>query len=236
MGHEYDDNGLPPVDIDIPDDASDLEREVQAYRREVRWQRRVERLKALSGSRRYGTTGPLVLGVFLLAALCAALLVLSARPTGQDVQRSRDPKPNSMQPGEIGGPLPATQVTLAGSARPLRELRPAVLVLAPAGCGCVPALEHLVAQSGNHGVPVYFVESGKAAPDRTELARRLGDGSRRPQVVGDAAGTLAREYNVAGLTAILVNQEGKVSTVVHRATSSTGWKDQLAPLLGSWQP
>ena len=33
---ERDDSGLPPVDIVVPDDARELERDVQAYRREQR--------------------------------------------------------------------------------------------------------------------------------------------------------------------------------------------------------
>ena len=40
---ERDDSGLPPVDIEIPDDARELDRDVQAYRRELRARRRRER-------------------------------------------------------------------------------------------------------------------------------------------------------------------------------------------------
>ena len=43
-----DDSGLPPVNIVIPDDARELDRDVLAYRRELRAQRRRRQLMRLA--------------------------------------------------------------------------------------------------------------------------------------------------------------------------------------------
>ena len=58
-----DDYGLPPVDIEVPDDARELEREVQAYHRELRalrWRRRTRWLVVPLG--RDGMVLPLLAG------------------------------------------------------------------------------------------------------------------------------------------------------------------------------
>src|ERR1700733_12266153 len=46
-GPDRDDAGLPPVDVEIPDDARELDRDVQAYRREQRAERRRRRSRRL---------------------------------------------------------------------------------------------------------------------------------------------------------------------------------------------
>ena len=44
-----DDYGLPPIDVVIPDDARELDRDVQAYQRELRALRRRQRARRLRG-------------------------------------------------------------------------------------------------------------------------------------------------------------------------------------------
>jgi len=65
-----DDSGLPPVGIEIPDDARALDRDVLAYRREIRARRRRERTRKLLAPLRGH-----VLLIPLIAA-CTALLML----------------------------------------------------------------------------------------------------------------------------------------------------------------
>ena len=48
-GPGRDDGGLPPVNIVVPDDARDLDRDVLAYRRELRAKRRRQRIMRLFG-------------------------------------------------------------------------------------------------------------------------------------------------------------------------------------------
>lgn len=82
----HDDDGLPRVDIEIPDDARELYRDVQAYHRELRALRRHQRsfrLRApLRGPlRRGGFILPLVAGCLILALMSGIMLtVYSADP------------------------------------------------------------------------------------------------------------------------------------------------------------
>lgn len=235
MGHEPDDNGLPPVDMDIPDDARELDREIQVYHRELRWRRRRERWQtALLALRRLGVTAPLIGGALLVVAASVALLVLTTRPGAQSAQQPSGAQPRSVDAGRIGGPLPDVPAMVGNTSRSLRALHPAVLVLVPARCQCEPALQNLTRQARTYGVPVYLVESGHAAPERDELADRLGEPGQRPVVVEERRGRLARSYGISGLTTVLVDRKGDVSTVLHAAESGTDWASQLEPLRGSW--
>jgi hypothetical protein len=66
----------PPLDIQIPDDARELDRDVLAYRRELRAQRRRNRLLRLAGPfRSFGTRGTVMP---LLASILAVCLVAGA--------------------------------------------------------------------------------------------------------------------------------------------------------------
>jgi hypothetical protein len=74
---ERDDTGLPPVDIEIPDDARELDRDVQAYHREIRAQRRQQRGLRLRGSfARDGIVLPLLACCLILALITGTLLTV----------------------------------------------------------------------------------------------------------------------------------------------------------------
>src|ERR1017187_10068494 len=74
---ERDDFGLPPVDIEIPDDARELDRDVQAYHRELRAHRRRMRARRLHGPlTRDGMVLPLLGGCLVLALIPGTLLPL----------------------------------------------------------------------------------------------------------------------------------------------------------------
>ena len=140
---DRDDYDLPAVDIEIPDDARELDRDVQAYRRELRARRR-RRLR-----RRLG--GPLTRGgmVLPLLASCLALTLLAGvtltmfTPGGPlpryPAQTPTSPQSASPSVGQIGGRLPATTVQVDGKPLKLSTVRPAVLALVPAGCRCAAA-------------------------------------------------------------------------------------------------
>jgi hypothetical protein len=72
-----DDFGLPPVDIEIPDDARELDRDVQAYHRELRAERRRLRASRLHGPlTRDGMVLPLLASCLVLALISGTLLTL----------------------------------------------------------------------------------------------------------------------------------------------------------------
>ncbi len=78
----HDDYGLPPVDVQIPDDARELDRDVQAYHRELRALRRHERsLRWRTPLRHSGMIVPLIAGCLVLAMVAGMVLTMfSANP------------------------------------------------------------------------------------------------------------------------------------------------------------
>ena len=81
---ERDDFPLPPVDIEIPDDARELEREVQAYHRERRAARRRRWLTRLHAPlTKDGLVLPLLAGCLVMVMISGVLLtVFSASNSG----------------------------------------------------------------------------------------------------------------------------------------------------------
>jgi len=65
----------PPLDIQIPDDARELERDVIAYHRELRAQRRRRWLRRLTGPlARQGTVMPLLASILAVCLVAGAML------------------------------------------------------------------------------------------------------------------------------------------------------------------
>jgi hypothetical protein len=82
---ERDDTGLPPVDIDIPDDARELERDVQAYYREQRAQRRrARRLRIFGSLAKDGIMVPLLACCLILALITGTLLTVFTATSDQN--------------------------------------------------------------------------------------------------------------------------------------------------------
>jgi hypothetical protein len=102
---ERDDFGLPPVDIEIPDDARELDRDVQAYRRELRAQRRRLRRMRLHGPlTRDGVVLPLLASCLVLALIAGTLLTVFTAGPGGELPRSA----TGGQAGATGGQAGAT--------------------------------------------------------------------------------------------------------------------------------
>jgi hypothetical protein len=192
---EHDDYGLPRVDIEIPDDARELFRDVQAYHRELRAVRRQERsIRWRAPFRRTSLAVPLLAGcliVALLAVMISAMLTANPlldgqRPSGQPDAGGKSSAATS--PGQpratrsspaISGPtapagaaskpaakrLPGTSISVAGKPLPLRPLRSTALAIVPAKCRCAAAVERLLKQAELARVIVYLV-----APPGTDLA------------------------------------------------------------------
>src|ERR1022692_4455345 len=143
---DRDDFGLPPVDIEIPDEARELDRDVQAYRRELRALRRQGRLGRLHGPlTRDGLVLPLLAGCLAMVLISRVLVtVFTAGQSGTPPVTPSQPAHTSISrarpAGRPAGQLPDATVIMAGNALPLRSLMPSVLPRVPAGCGCRSAL------------------------------------------------------------------------------------------------
>jgi hypothetical protein len=213
---ERDDYGLPPVDIEIPDDARELDRDIQAYHRELRVQRRHRLVRRLGGPlTRDGMVLPLLASCLALTLLAGTLLTMftARRAVPSTLQTTSAPRPDRPPVGHVGGLLPQTTVVLgSGQSRPLRGLRrPSVLALVPAGCQCAAAARRLSAQATAARVTLYFVSAGSAVTQARTLARRSRLGP--DHVVKDSRDVLGDTYLRHGLTAVLVYRDGSVHSI-----------------------
>ena len=212
-----DEGGLPPVDVDIPDDARELDREVLAYHREQRAARRRARWNRLLGPlRRHGAILPLVASCVALSMLAGTLLsVFSISPASAPVL-SRPASPGQRPPSTPATDrrsLPPGTVFVSGKATPVRGLVRAVLVLVPSRCRCGQAVRQVTTQAARAGVQrVYFVGTASAMTDVTQLAQTAGLGT--AVAVKDATNVLGHAYHAAGLTIVLVRADA--TTTVHR--------------------
>ncbi len=228
---ERDDTGLPPVDIEIPDDARELDRDVQAYHRELRARRRELRHRRLTGPiARDGIVLPLLAGCLVLALIAGTLLtVFTAAGLNNEVQPGAGGQGSTPstparasatasapvtipQPRALTGALPHATVTESGHNVSLYRLianSGAVLVLLPAGnCNCNNAFGQLDGDALNADVPIYLVSSAAELGQANRLATMTGSSVR---VVEDKKMVLARRYPPTGLTALLVSSDGRVA-------------------------
>ena len=213
---DRDDFGLPPVDIEIPDDARELDRDVQAYRRELRALRRQVRLGRLHAPlTRDGLVLPLLAGCLAMVLISGVLLTLFSAGQSGAPQPSARPTQNASI-SQPASQLPDATVTTAGGPVQLRTLFSTVLALVPPGCRCRAALRRLGQQATAAGVSFYLVGT---RGDMTQV-RRLAASAPQPgsQVADDPGNVLARTYHARGLTAVLVRADDSVETTVRNIT------------------
>jgi hypothetical protein len=209
----------------IPDDISSLDAEVRALRRERRARARRARLRRLVNPR--GVVGPLVIVVLLIVAGFASLLMLlqPRRPTAS-------PAPLAAPGVGTDERLPDVAVTQEdGTTRRLRDFRPAVLALAPVGCGCDAALRDVGSTVVRHGVSFLLV-------DRTRPALPVGLDEPTTVRLIEPTGTLPARYRAeqagrrtpGGPVLVLVGVDGRVVRVLPEPMSPVGFAIELAVL------
>ncbi len=212
-----DDGSLPPVNIVIPDDARELDRDVLAYRRELRASRRRRRfLRIFRPPRvlRFGAPTaiiPLIAACLAISLVGGALLsVATMSPAAAPTLAAQPSAQAAASPGAIA-PLPTGTVQLAGRAVPVRSLAPSVVALIPAGCGCGTALGRVAAQAVAAHVSLYFAGAGSVIRQLPALIASYGDGA--AVAAADTGGVLSGAYHPAGLTLLLVYQDATAATV-----------------------
>lgn len=202
-----DDYGLPPADIEVPDDARELARDVLAYHRELRSLRRRRLARRFYGPlTRDGMVLPLLAGCLALTLVAATLLtVFTARQPMVSLRPSRPP-------AGPGATLVNTILYAAGRPEPLNALPGPLVVLAliPPGCRCLPDLKDLTIQASKAQTLIYLV--GVHGTSVRALAADLGLGS--SQGLEDSTDSLPTPYRVAALTAVLVRTDGTTAPVV----------------------
>ncbi|TYK43802.1 hypothetical protein [Actinomadura decatromicini] len=228
-----DDYGLPRVDVVVPDDARELDRDVVAYHREERRRRRRARIRRFGGPlTRFGVAVPIIAGALLVALLSGVLMTAfgprpAPRPTGAQLA----PRP-SASPGRIGGLLPAGSVDLvAGEHSPmsLRDLRPGVIGIVPPGYECESVVAELAARTQESVLNFWLVADPRPVAEKKgtplkELKACAGTAHNgTPQILEDRSGVLAGAYAPprgmpglpgTGMTAVFVQPDGVVNEVV----------------------
>ena len=220
-------------DVVVPDDPSELELDIRAWHRDrVASARRArfDRLVRTRRWRRYGMSGPLTVGVLALVAVFGGLLALLV-PTGARDRAARRPlDPAAPSPaGTIGGLLADRPVQITGVLRPARDLRPAVLVLLPARCGCAGLVDELSGQAAEFGLRLVLVAPAGSDP---ELPRLVSSARHGPVVAAyDEDGRLGRDYAARGPTLILVRDDGRVTGVEREARAGRHRESVLRQLV-----
>ena len=230
----HDDYGLPRVEIQVPDDARELYRDVQAYHRELRALRRQERSRRWRAPLwRSGLVVPVIAGFLVLAMLAGMVLTMfSANPYFSAITGSQDGRPRATQHSarpsagsvKASGPaiatstgaasriprLPAKTIFVSPSKRVwLPRLKAAALAIIPASCRCGTMIRRLLAQAMSAGVKVYLV--GTSGSRITALAGLAPASSESTAVFAiDDGNALKKAYQPRGLEILLVDSRGVV--------------------------
>lgn len=250
----HDDYGLPRVDIQIPDDARELDRDVQAYHRELRALRRHQRsLRWRAPLRRSGMVVPLIAGCLVLAMVAGVVLTMfSANPylssrnglraasqgvpnTGQASSRAiTSPAAPSAARNRSDGPastaarLPSGTINVTGQRVDLSTVESAVLAIIPANCGCAGVIRRLVSQAMAAAIPVYLVGRRGTRAQLSGLAPDAAKGT-TAFVAIDPDNVLSNAYPATGLTVVLVDAQHKVRrAALHRGFQLQSALRQLA--------
>jgi hypothetical protein len=238
-GPDRDDYGLPPVDVEVPDDARELDPDVHAYRRELRAARRERRSARLRRPvTREGLALPLLAGCLMVALVSSTLLILfAAGETGMPrlpaAPATRSHPSVSIQPtsGKAGQPLPSAEIIVGGRSEPVQAVAahaPSMLALIPRDCSCATTLRQLAVQADADHVPLYLIGTPGVMTQVAQLAAEAGQG---PATVGeDVSDVLPKVYQQAGLTTLLVRTGGLVTYVARDLTQQA-----LSPVAAALQ-
>jgi hypothetical protein len=205
------DGNLPPVNVVIPDDARELDRDVLAYHREMRSRRRRDRLTRVFRPLRVARMGGQAAIIPLIAICLAVSLVGGALLSVVTMSPAAAPTLSApASPARVSGrPLPAGNVRLYGTETSVQKLTSAAIALLPAGCDCGPQLKRLADQARSAQLKLYFAASGLEATQLTDLANQYGDGRAFP--VEDDNQVLTDAYRPLGLTVLLVDSHANAT-------------------------
>lgn len=217
---DHDDYGLPKVDVVVPDDARELDRDVIAYRREQRQQRRHERWQRLGRPfTRYGIAAPFIASAVLIALISGVLMtVISPRPNPRTTQVPPT-GPQRLRPGDVGGGLPTGNVIFRHKRVPVSDLVnvAGVVLVVPRDCRCDAAAQSVIRQAGAQRLQVWLIaddRTDKGDDDKDVSALTAGTAPGAALLADDPDRVLSGTYRTTGLTAVLVRTDRIVRKVL----------------------
>lgn len=212
----------------VPDDLTELDAEVTAFRRERALAHRAARREAWSqwvprAWRRYGATAPLLIVSMLLIGAFGAMLVLFG-PRGRvgQIGASAPLASPTVAPGLVKGLLPdVALVTLNNSPVSTRELRrPSLVLVLPSACAnCAAVVKHVLAASEPYTTVARYIVATDAAD-----ARKFSVNTGRPvEALVDHGGTLLAQLaaGIAAPTLAVVGDDGTIRSVVDDVDAQT---------------
>ncbi len=235
----HDDYGLPRVDVEIPDDARELYRDVQAYHRELRALRRHQRSDRWRAPlRRSGMVVPLIAGCLVLAMIAGMVLTMfSANPVFPGIAGQAKPTPGARHAGRTAGParpssrspgspsatgtpssgprrttsfvFPDKAISVQGKPVRLRGLTATALAIVPANCGCARVVGQLLVRAMAAGITVYLIGRKGSLTSLRNLATSRAGGT--ALVAIDADNAFGSVYRHRGPTMLLVDAHGQVT-------------------------
>ena len=214
------DDELPPIEIEVPDDARELDPDLAALRRERRAAARQERLLRVFRTRRYerfGVSGPAVVVALVVVGIFATVFAVLG-PTRSDRAR---PEPLATDDRDLVAP--ATLLTSRGRRVASSAIRPAVIALVPPRCRCEEALDDVGRQARSYGLDLVVVVD--RAEDRPESAPPFT--ITLEQLDGDLFGA----YDARGLTLLLLARDGTVRSVLPSVQAGEPLATLLQPLV-----
>jgi hypothetical protein len=215
---DHDDYGLPKVDVVVPDDARELDRDVIAYRREQRQQRRRARWQRLGRPfTRYGIAAPFIASAVLIALISGVLMtVISPRPNPRTMQVPPT-GPQRLKPGDVGGGLPPGNVIFRRKRVPVSDLVnvAGVVLVVPRDCRCDAAAQNVVRQAGSQRLQVWLVADDRTDKDVKDVsALTAGTAPGVALLAADPDRVLSTTYKATGLTAVLVRTDRIVRKIL----------------------
>jgi len=220
---ERDESGLPPVDIEVPDDARELDRDVQAYRRELRALRRIARRGRWHGSlSKDGVVLPLLACCLILALITGTLLTVFTATSNQSLGLPGTPSSPTTQTAAHLVPLralPDSRIGVGGqSSMPVSALRNAVLVLVPPGCdSCAGTLNWLAGVAAGSSAKVFLIYTAGTSAEVHRLDSQVRGSVLLAEDIGSALSTAEVKAGIpAGeLTAILIAPDRLATWATH---------------------
>ncbi len=218
----------------VPDDASELDRDLQAWRREQKWRRRREFLDHFvfkNGHKDSGLSGMFLATVLIaLAMLGASVSFLTLRGAKTPpIAASLDLASPIAPPGTPGGLLPNVLLSTGeGTSFNVRDLRPALIVVVPVDCACDTTLASLSREAVINSVPVDLVGDNTQAVQIERLAGQMRPSNVRAFV--DDTGDFVAAYAPRGLTIVPVHADGVTERVIRNYPAGGALGPSLADL------
>jgi hypothetical protein len=208
----------------VPDDASALDADRDAYYRELA---DLELAGAADGlaapdqappggrSRRFevrGLSAPLVTAVLLVVAMVGSLMTVLA-PRNAPAPAARPLATSTVQPaGAVGGLLPDVTLSVGPVQVLARSMRPTVFLLVPADCAdCAAVVSAVLLQVRSHRLQLVLAGSPAEQGQLADLDRKGAAGQATLAI--DPSGQLGAAYGDGTPTVVVVAADGIVTAV-----------------------